>query len=1027
MNHSLKFTAEKITQRLQLIKPLVFRRRVPLAAFRIRELPDAQVDPPLHEAPEDWPEIPHETYWGRANLNFLMKTSFTVPPGWNPFSLALFLPLGEAGDIFTHPEGLVYLDGRPVASADRYHHTVPLPGSCGTGQLHQIALHGWTGLSGWPPDPYSREKLFMGKCELVERHRPTQDFLFRASAALDTAQVLADGQPERHGLLSALDAAFKVLDTRDPLGSVFYDTVGQATETLVAGIAAAGRPLDVTLHAIGHAHMDIAYLWPVSQIRRKTARTYSNALRLMAEYPEFKFSNSQPQLYDFTETDYPQISGRIGQKVATRQWEVMGGMWVEADLNLPGAESLVRQLVLGRRYFTQKYGNRETPILFLPDTFGFPATIPQLMALAGLKWFCTNKLNWNQTNRMPSSTTWWEGVDGTRVLAHVLTTPREVQYLPFPTNYKSDLSAREVLGTWTHSTAKHAIRDLPICFGYGDGGGGPTEGLIRTALSYGDMPGMPRLKMSTMRECFTAMERNAADLPVWSGEMYMEGHRGVLTSQGWIKRANRQAEAALHEAEALAAMAGTRPDLTQAWQRLCLNQFHDIITGTSVTEVFDDARDDYADIAQMTDLAADAALAALPDGQAWVAFNTAPLTTTRQAVVNAACDVPGQQIDGGKLVFVPHAAPYAVIPLQASGPTGPLSAIATARGAVLENDMIRVEINDLGQIGRILDKEVRRDVLPAGQMGNRLQVFEDRPISWDAWDIDPFFEDRAHEIDTPCQIQITETGPLRAAVLVTRPFRDSTISQSIRLMSHSKRIDFVTEIDWHQTHELLKVAFPVDILNTHATYDIQWGSIRRPTHRNTTWDMARYEVPAQKWADLSEGNYGVALLNDCKYGYDVSGNVLRLSLIKSSTMPDPVADQGRHVMTYALLPHRGDWRGGVRAEAYDLNLPLRVGRGVAAAPLVQSDAPNVVIETVKPADDGDGVILRLYEALKYRGPVQLRFRDTLGSAAICDLLETEIEQVRIEGETLDLDLTPHQIVTLRVRFQRNSDSKANDA
>ena len=996
MQHSLRFTAEKITQRLKLIQPMVFRRRLRLDPFRLLELPDAQVDPPLDAASDDWLEIPHETYWGRANLNFLMKTSFSVPAGWDPFSLALFLPLGEAGDIFTHPEGLVYLDGRAVASADRYHHTVPLPGSCGTGQTHQIALHGWTGLSGWPPDPTSREQLFMGKCELVERHRPTQDFLFRARAALDTARTLNEAQPERQGLLSALDAAFKALDTRDPLGADFYDTIGDATATLIEGIESAGAPLDVTLHAIGHAHMDIAYLWPISQIRRKTARTYSNALRLMAEFPEFKFSNSQPQLYDYTERDYPRIAGRIDQKVATRQWEVMGGMWVEADLNLPGAESLVRQLTLGRRYFQEKYPGRETPILWLPDTFGFPATIPQLMQQAGLRWFCTNKLNWNQTNRMPSSTTWWEGVDGTRVLAHVLTTPRDVQYLPFPTNYKSDLSAKEVLGTWTHSTAKQSIRDLPICFGYGDGGGGPTEGLIRTALSYGNMPGMPRLKMSTLSECFTAMERNATDLPVWNGEMYMEGHRGVLTSQGWIKRANRLAEGALHEAEALAAMAGTHPQLVDVWQRLCLNQFHDVITGTSVTEVFDDARKDYAEIAEATEAATAAAISAM-GGDDWVALNTAPLPLTRLALAPSDCDIQGQPTKEGTLVALSGAAPYAAIAVAPSDPAGLLDIRRDGDAFTLENALIRVNVTALGQISAIYDKDTEREVLPRGQKANLLHVFEDRPISWDAWDIDPFFEDRAETIDTPCRITITETGPLRAALTIKRTYRDSTITQAIRLMAHSKRIDFVTDIDWHQTHQLLKVAFPVDILNTHATYDIQWGSIRRPTHRNTTWDMARYEVPAQKWADLSEGNYGVALLNDCKYGYDIHGNVMRLSLVKSSTMPDPVADQGHHRMTYALLPHKGDWRGGVRAEAYDLNLPLRVTRGTACASLVSSIAANVVIETVKPADDGNGLIIRLYEALKEPWPgstlqIQLRLVE---HAAICDLLE--VDQMPLEA------------------------------
>jgi len=365
-------------------------------------------------------------------------------------------------------------------------------------------------------------------------------------------------------------------------------------EHLREDLAEAGAPQDVMLHAVGHAHMDIAYLWSVAQMRRKVARTASNALPLMDEYPSFRFSNSQAILYAFLEEDYPEIFERIRMAVARGQWEVMGGMWVEPDVNLSGAEALTRQFILARRYFRRKFGEAETPVLWLPDTFGFPWSLPQLMAQAGIKWFCTNKMNWNQTNRMPSSTFWWQGIDGSQILSHVLTTPRDVQYLPFPTNYKSDLSAGEVLGTWEHSTAKDTIRDLPICFGDGDGGGGPTEGLIQTAKAYDAMPGMPTLQMSTVREAFEAIEMQAERVPVWNDELYLEGHRGVLTSNRWIKRKNRQAEVALHEAEALAVMHGHAVDLREAWERLCLNQFHDVLTGTAIREVFDDAALDYA-------------------------------------------------------------------------------------------------------------------------------------------------------------------------------------------------------------------------------------------------------------------------------------------------------------------------------------------------------------------------------------------------------------------------------------------------
>ncbi|MEM9778547.1 MAG: glycoside hydrolase family 38 C-terminal domain-containing protein [Pseudomonadota bacterium] len=1015
MNHKERFTAQKIAQRLALIEPALFRRADPINPFRMIALPNAKVEPPLHEDPSGWDLIPHESYWGKCDLNFCMKSRFQVPSDWRGEGLCLHLPLGNSGDIFTHPEALVYIDGRPIGSADRYHHTIPLPGELADGRPHDIALHGWTGWSSWPPDPLSARKLFMGRCRVVERDPATHHFWISARAALETAVTVDETSPAKHRLLTALDEAFKTLDTRDPLGQEFYASIPEAHAVLTTGVQDGGPPLDVRLTAVGHAHMDLAYLWPIAQIRRKNARTSSNVLRLMEAYPDLHFSQSQAQLYRYAEQDYPEIFARIKTRVAEGRWEVMGGMWVEPDLNIPGPESIVRQLVLGRRYFQKHFGAAETPVLFVPDTFGFPWSIPQLMQQAGLKWFVTNKLNWNQTNQLPASSHWWRGIDGTRILTHVLTTPRDVQYLPFPTNYKSDLTAPEVLGTWEQSTRKEKISDLPICFGYGDGGGGPTEDLILTARAYAEMPAMPQLKMGTIRGALEAIEADSATLPDWNGEHYLEGHRGVLTSQAWIKRANRQAEALLHEAEALSAMAGLRPNLTPAWELLCLNQFHDVLTGTAITEVFEDARRDHAGIQTLGEAAAVAAAAKISAGEGgYTVLNTAPLPLTRYALIPDTAWPVGQAVEGGVLVELPDLAPYSAntVPTVA-GPPSSLSATCDGTSAVLENDLIRVEVAATGNLTRIYDKQARREVLPEGEMGNVLQAFEDRPVSWDAWDIDPFFEDRCAILDAETTLVLQEAGPLRATIRFERVFRGSTIRQDISLRARSKRIDFRTVIDWHETHLLLKVAFPVTVLAPNATFDIQWGRVERPTHRNTSWAKARFEVPAQKWADLSEGDYGVALLNDCKYGYDVRDHVIRLSLIKSPTMPDPVSDQGVHEFTYALLPHTGDWRNGVETEARDLNHPLRVVKGTAEeGPLVRCVAPNVVLETVKPSDLPGGLTLRLFEAHRQRGPVEIEVPGWVQRAQLTDLLEDPIRDLPLVNGILTLDLTPFQIATI---------------
>ncbi|MFP7673868.1 alpha-mannosidase [Marivita sp. S0852] len=1018
--HHWRLTKEKIGARLKLIAPLVHRRFQLLPPFKLVALPSARVDAAMCHDPEQVEIIAHDSYWGRADLNFVMRSHITVPRGWDAHNLALYLPLGVLGDIFNHPEALVHIDHVPVASADRYHNTIPLNADIADGADHNVSLHGWTGLAGWPPDPDHKAKLFMGKPRLVEQCPTTVAFLRKANAAFDTVGVLGIETPEGAGLLDALNEAFQVLDTRDPMGEAFYASVPEALGRLEAGISQAGAPLETVLHGIGHAHMDIAYLWTIDQIRLKNARTYSNVLRLMARDPEFRFSHSQPALYEMMAQDYPDMFARLKDRVAEGRWEVMGGMWVEPDLNIPGGEALVRQLILGRDYFKREFGDVETPVLWLPDTFGFPGQIPQLMRLAGLEWFVTNKLNWNQINRVPWSSHIWEGIDGSRVLAHILTTPRDVQYLPFPTNYKSDLSATEVLGTLTHATG--ALRDnLPICFGYGDGGGGPTDDLLAKAHAYAAMPGMPRLKMSTVRAAMTALAASWDKMPIWQGEHYMEGHRGVFTSQAWIKRANRKAEAALHEAEALAVMAGTVPKLTDAWKLLCLNQFHDIVTGTSIGAVYENAKQDFYTIFGAADAAARVAAQHLAGSEPLV-LSTLPTCGDRIVETDIPSDAPGQPTKNGAVYLLRDVPSYAHVPLStACLPEHPASARIKDGIAVLENDLLCVEVQKTGALSRLFDKTTGRDILADGALGNQLQVFEDRPICWDAWDIDPYIEDRQEVIATSSTINVVETGPVRASVRVVHHWRNSVITQTLCLYTGSRRLDFVTDVDWHETHMLLKVAFPVAITAPKAVFDIQWGTIERATSRDTAFDAARFEVPAQKWAQISDETGAVALLNDCKYGYDVHRNTLRLTLIKSATSPDPQADQGRHAFTYALLAYDGQDRSLLDHAAYDLNAPARVVAPRKAPASSNRDAfvrcltPGILIETLVPSNKLNTYDLRLFESRGQTQKAELVFRDEPADVRRTDLFGVELsKQPQVSGKRVLLEVGRFEIVTLRI-------------
>jgi alpha-mannosidase len=1050
--HKIRWTPQKIAQRIRLIEPWVYRQRSPLPAFRYKTLSSPLESPPIGADVDDsaWEVIEPRTYWGTWITDFVLRTQFQVPPGWDKDSpVALYLPFGEAGD-FSHPEALAYIDEKPYASADRHHHEIAIPAQYQDGQTHRLALHGWTGLGGWQNTDMAT-KLHMRDCAVVQIDQPTRDFVAAARVALEVAAQLDDNDPVKGRLYNALDAAFKILDTRDPLGTdAFYDSVQAALDCLKREVAAAGEPMDVTVLGVGHAHIDVAWLWTLGQTVRKSGRTFSNVLRLMEQFSDYTFSQSQAQLYQYTEQHYPDIFEQIRARVQEGRWEVMGGTWVEPDCNAIGAESLARQFLLGRGYFRRHFGDVDTPVLWLPDTFGYSWALPQLIKQAGMKYFITHKMSWNQYNQMPNQILWWQGLDGTRVLTHFLTTPTGDEFLPHSTTYNGLMNPKEIMGTWRNFRQKELHNELITAFGYGDGGGGPTREMLENMEQLADHPGSPRVRPGTIREFMERIENEVtADIPVWNGEFYLEYHRGTYTSQARNKRNNRKSEFLLHDAEFLAAWATLltdyaypQNDIAQAWELICLNQFHDILPGSSINAVYVDSDKDYETIfglgekvrasainalAQM--LPADAALlVANPTsfGGRRIGFLDSALNAGTNLLDGDGMAVVTQNVEGGALIEVQNLKPYSVVALRegtgdAAASATSLSATQSGDGIVLENNLVRVEINAVGDITRVYDKEADREALPPDTQANALLAFEDRPMNFDAWDIDIFYEDRVEKIEDVEHIGISESGPLRAAVSINRRYRDSQIRQNIYLYHDSKRIDFDTWVDWHEQHILLKVAFPVNVICPAATFDVQWGNVERPTHRNTSWDMGRFETCAHKWADLSEGNYGVAMLNDCKYGYDILDNVIRLTLLKSATDPDPKADQGEHYMTYSLLPHQGDWRTEVVPAAYDLNDPLIVrhvaggaAQNASLGALVSVNVPHVIVETVKRAEDGNGIIVRLYENERNRGKFTLTTGFPLAGAYHCNLLEENGEHLATQNNQVTLNVRPYEIITLRL-------------
>jgi len=1031
MLHDIRWTSNKIQNRINLLQPLIYCKRGQLPPFRFYPL-EANFKPEyIRQDFNDstWLIIHPNDYWTYPQTNFVLRTRFCIPPEFSISEKAsLFLPLGVSGD-FSHPEALVYLDGTPYASCDRHHQEIVLPDFIFDGASHLLALHGWTGIGGSTVGNLTN-MLKMDSCEIVQVHQQLRVFYMLSKIALDIADLLDENNPTKHHLLTSLNDAFVVLDLGNSHKENLYNSVPEALETLIRGIGKSGPPLDVDISAIGHAHLDIAWLWTLDQSRKKTARTFFNVLQLMENYPEFIYAQSQPQLYEFIRQDHPIVFESIKDLVVQKRWEPIGGMWVEADCNLTGSESLVRQLMLGRQFYKEHFGkDAESPVLWLPDVFGYAWNLPQLIKEAGLEYFFTIKIGWSQYNRIPYDSFWWQGLDGTRVLTHFSTTKNPDS--PFSATYNSDASPGQTLGTWMNFQQKDygkpgMIPPLLMSYGYGDGGGGPTSEMIENIRFMADFPATPRIKTSRVIDYFKKLETVSDNLPVWNGELYLEYHRGTYTTQAKNKRANRKSETLLHNAEFLATYASLidanykypKSELKTTWELVCLNQFHDIIPGSSIGPVYEESLAQYHEINQIGNKICDDALNILSAKFSNSAIFVNPTSFIRNEVIES----------NNTQVYLKDFQPYSIRILE-NNSTKPDNNNLSVSEHHLENDFIRIEINSLGDITRIFDKSANREVLPDGSIANQFLAFEDIPLSWDAWDIDIFYDDKVWLANPADSIEVVATGPYKVSVEICRRILNSKYRQLISITHNSPRIDFDTMIEWQERQTLLKVAFPIDVLTPRATYEIQWGNVERPTHRNTSWDWARFETAAQKWVDLSEGDYGVSLINDCKYGHDINENIIRLTLLRGTTAPDPNADLGSHYFKYCLLPHKDYWGLETVREAYSVNYPLlHYGgnqKGHFAAPsngtqieslpsLFTVNHPNIIIETVKRAEDESGVIVRLYEFQRHRTQFYLVSAFPISQAWRVNLLEEKKEKISTNQNTINYHIKPYQILTFLI-------------
>ncbi|WP_246472718.1 alpha-mannosidase [Pelagibacterium limicola] len=991
----------------------------------------------MAEARHEWTPVVSDLVWGEPESYFWFAGTAVTPQqaAGKRLSMRVEAQFGRTMGR-SDPQCLVRINGEIVQATDFNHREIMLSDDAIAGETFEILIEAGT----------IEDRRQMGFAVTLHIHdRHAEETYYDLRVPVDVARHLPEDDARRHLILNQVDKALAAIDLRPGDPARFTSSLDIARQCASVIYDTPDFEKKPTIVATGHTHIDVAWLWRLKETRQKMARSMATALRLMEEYPDYVFMYNQGVLLEWLAEDYPELFARIKGRVDEGRFEIEGALWLEPDANITSGESFVRHILHGVAYHEETFGVRPQ-MVWLPDTFGYSAALPQLMTLSGLDVFVTHKLSWNDTNRMPFETFHWQGIDGTRVPAYFLTT-QPYDSRSIGTTYNPDLKPTHVMGTWRRHGQQALNDELFLVYGHGDGGGGPTREMLENIrrMERG-IPGCPTVRHEKMRPFFerllARMKAAPADYPTWVGELYLEYHRGTLTSVAKNKRNNRLAEIALRELETIAILASlhtgqTYPaeQLHRLWRIVLLNQFHDILPGSSIGGVYEDSDNDYAAFFGECERLTAALAATLADKGSHFVFNA--LGRPRSGMIA----LPGHEplaiadgelrVDTQKIVradgTIAQLAPLEDVPalggrvitLEAgSGANGKGDLGLSARH--IENAVIRADFDAAGRIVSILDKRNGREVLKPGEAANRLQAFRDMPVAFDAWDIDAGFEDQTFEIDQLVSAEVVETGPYRAAIRFEWTYESSRIVQVISLEAGAAQLEFDTFIDWHERNTLVKSAFPIAVRADEIRAEIQFGHVRRPTHANTSWDQARFECVMHRWLDISEPGFGVALLNDCKYGYDAKDTTLRLTLLRSPTYPWPQSDQGEHRFRYGLLVHHGTFEGeGVHAAAEKFNLPLRTFAGGAetaqqSLSLLAIEGREVVVESVKNAERGDGVIVRLWETRGQQTQIALTLPDGCDPVEEVDLLERQPRTLDAPDRKLDLAFKPFEIRTLKL-------------
>ncbi len=1004
----------------------------------------------------------HGQKWGGRNSYCWLHESITLPESHRNKSLALCVSTEDYQQSDTsllatfvsgpthrwdlmNPQFMLFINGHLRHGLDTNHTEVILNEEEIKSPVITFDFQGYAGLT-------DKQYGFYASLSILDE--PVNILYYHILTLFECAQAMSEDSPSKRQLTSILNEAINFLDLRIPGNDSFYKGLDDAIRHIETN--AFGNPMEgVSITCVGHTHIDVAWLWDLKQTRLKAQRSFSTVLSNMDRYPDYVFMQSTPQIYDFVKEDSPELYSRIQEAVQSGKWEPEGAMWLEADCNIPSGESLVRQILYGKEFFNREFG-KDSRILWMPDVFGYSAALPQILKKSGVDCFVTSKISWNMLNTMPYDTFMWKGIDGEEILTYFITTPEVGKDSGnCGATYNGVLHPEAVYGTWKRYKQKEINQDVMMCYGYGDGGGGPTTDMLEKArrLEKG-VNGFPKIVMGNTGTFFSNLLQKVKDakyLPKWVGELYLELHQGTYTSMGEIKKNNRKAEIALKAAEffQVLELANHIPTDTgrmkKHWKTLLLNQFHDILPGSSIEQVYIDSRQQFARLFKDIGEADRQALKNLTDKihtqkDAFVVFNTLSfqrddyisLPKSDLGTAEGVADTEGNLVpaqtdaDGNLLIHIKNIPSLGYRTLYPASDTWiPDGSVYPVSENHLENEFYILDFDEAGFISRLYDKTCRHEVLEEKAKGNCLKAYDDRPYKWDTWNIDMYYEEKFWEACGLISSEVIERGPLRYGIRQHRKFQNSHIYQDIYIYHEMPRIDFVTEIDWKEDSLVLKAEFPVEINSDYATYDIQFGNVRRPTHANTSWDAAKYEVCAHKWADLSEGNYGVSLLNDSKYGYSIHDNTISLTLLKCGLAPYDKIDRCRHRFTYSLYPHTGTcYTGRTIPLAHQLNSALTVYRTKAHAgtlpeslSFLHCDNPNVIIDTVKPAEREKAFVIRLYETCNEHSDVTLYINLPCTSVKACNLLEIpEAEYPYTKNQPFHFQIKPFEIKTFLLYY-----------